>query len=451
MNLKKRLVLIIGATVVVALLVSFVAAYVLLRSVAERYVEARLRFIADQLTRNLSLPLLLEDRKLGEKLLRTALREPEIRGLEVLRQGRVWIAVGRTKGRRFLRREIRVLAPEEEALFPSSSQILGQVRIYYGGHLPEHTARDFFLIFAVMALVVALLSATVVYLAIYRAVALPLVELTQAVRRVSAGNLDLRVSGKGLPETEELAEAFNTMLQSLKAHQEKLRQVYRDLAEQRFLAEVGKFSAMVAHEIKNPLGILKGSVDLLKKKELPPEEKEKLLLFIEEEIKRLDNLIKNFLLYARPVKPNMRTVHLEVIMEIIKQKMDLYFQGKALEISAQIKRPTVDTDPDLIMHALHNLVKNAYEAGADWVRLTVVSEEDRLVFRVCDNGPGIDPGVRAKIFEPFYTTKSKGSGLGLSVVRKIVEALGGRVEVGECAEGGGAEFVIVFALEDQRR
>lgn len=450
MTLRKRLFLIVTSTILLVLAVSFGLAHYFVTSFAKKYVEKRLTFLANQITQNLALPLLLKDKKLAEKLLENALSEEEIIGVEIVTpEGKVWLRKGKSNNARPVRKKIRLLAPAEEALFLSRTAVLGEIVIYYRKNLLQSAVRKFFLLFTFTAIAIATFAGTMVYMAIYRTIAKPLVELNQAVKEVSAGKLDLTISGEGLPETEELARAFNEMLASLKRHQAELHKAYKRMAEQKFLAELGRFSAVVAHEIKNPLGIIKGSVDLLKKENIPREERLRLISFIEDEVLRLDNLVKNFLFYARPIKPNLKKISLKVFLERLKQKSKLHFASEIVELNI-VNNIMLETDPDLLFHALYNIVKNAFESGANRIRISAYIENNKVNIDICDNGPGISPENKERIFQPFYTTKSKGSGLGLAVVKKVMEILNGTIEVKTCKELKGTEFKISLPLQFSR-
>ena len=443
MTLKKRLFIIITSIISVALIASFILAHYLVNSFAQKYFQRKLEFLIKQTTQNLSLPILLNDKELAEKIIRQILSEPEIIGIKVLRQNeKIWIKEGKVDIGEPIIREIRLLTPEEEVLFPEKSNIIGKIEIYIDDKRFQRAIQKFFTIFAIMAMTIATLTGITVYIVIYRTIAKPLEELLIAARKVSEGNLAIEVTGKGLPETQELAIAFNEMLKSLKAHQKRLQKAYQNMAEHRFWAELGRFSTIVAHEIKNPLGIIQGSVDLLKKETLSPQERLRLISFIEDEVRRLDNLVKNFLFYARPIKPNFKRISLALFLEGLKQKIKLYFGVEDIELQLDEKDIGMETDPDLLFHALYNILKNAFEAGATKVKITVSKDKETVKFVICDNGPGIPVEKRERIFEPFYTTKTKGSGLGLSVVKRVVEILKGKVEVKSCTHLNGAEFTL---------
>lgn len=447
MTLKKRLFFIITSTIFIVLTISFILAHYFVTTFTKKYFEKNLEFLANQITQNLSLPILLNDRELANKLLKSALSESEIVGIKILNhKGKIWIKKGTTDIGEPLIKEIKLLAPEEEALFPAKTTILGKIAIYYTKKPLKSSIKKFFIIFASTAIAVAAFTGIMVYIVVYRTIAKPLEELLIAVREVSSGKLRIRVSGEGLPETEELAQAFNEMLTSLRRHRERLHEAYQRMAEQKFLAELGRFSAVVAHEIKNPLGIIKGAVDLLKKETLPIQERLRLISFIEDEVRRLDNLVKNFLFYARPIKPNLKRISLDFFLEGLKQKSKLYFTSGNIEINLTDKNIMINTDPDLLFHALYNIIKNAFEAGANKIKISAYTDKEKIKFIICDNGPGISHENRKKIFQPFYTTKSKGAGLGLSVVKRVVEILNGKVEVKTCEHLKGTEFIISLPM-----
>lgn len=202
------------------------------------------------------------------------------------------------------------------------------------------------------------------------------------------------------------------------------------LREESGLVKIGELAAVLAHEIKNPLAAVGGAIQVLGEKLTDPEDRE----IIDEIMRRLDGLTSmmgDLLLYSRPPKPRLGVVDLTELVHglVAFFKMDPSWRGADSRVEG--KAPTIIADSELVKVALQNLLINGLQAmagrGALTVRLTV--SNDAAHIDVSDSGPGISPEAEAKLFTPFFTTKSRGTGLGLATVRRIAEAHGGDIRV----------------------
>jgi two-component system sensor histidine kinase HydH len=212
----------------------------------------------------------------------------------------------------------------------------------------------------------------------------------------------------------------------------------RRAAELRHLAQLGKLSAVLAHEIRNPLGTIKGFAQLAGEK--ADTGVRALLEPVLEEVGRLERLVNDLLLYGRPVAPAVRETHWNPLAEQLEMNARQLVNGRRVKVAVEPADCRFQTDPDLLRRALLNLVRNAVEAAADSpgaaVRVAVAAHGGGAVVTVEDNGPGIPEKIRQRLFEPFHTTKASGTGLGLSITRKLAEALGGRLELRAAAPHG---------------
>jgi signal transduction histidine kinase len=284
---------------------------------------------------------------------------------------------------------------------------------------------------------------------ISRSIVLDVTRLADAVRKVGRGDLGLRTEPGNLPETRELAMAFNTMLDSLAGHREALVKANQEMARHQALAELGKFSLMIAHEVKNPLGIIKISFDFLKRDlEIPQDNA--MVEYIEDEIVRLNGLIEEFLLFARPAKPTFRPVDLNGMAKEMIDRVALQNTESDVVLETDLPQSLCEifADPDLLTRALGNIVKNAYEAndGKGVVSISARLEKGEWVLEVSDDGPGIPQENLEQVFEPFFTTKSKGTGLGLAFSKQILIAHRGTITARN-RERGGATFEARIPIE----
>lgn len=236
-------------------------------------------------------------------------------------------------------------------------------------------------------------------------------------------------------------------LTRIKALEEKMRQ-----KEQ--LAMIGELAAAIAHEIRNPLASMSGSIQVLRSELDLTEENRRLMEIILKETDRLNNLIGNFLTYARPRPLECRPTHLRELVEetvtLLKRSRRI---GETIAIGMEIDEDmAVSADPTAMRQVLWNITINAIEAmpHGGILRFTAEkadsgpsSHDDRearfVQFTISDTGEGIDPGIRKKLFFPFHTTKERGSGLGLAIVHQIIRQHGGWVDV-VSTRGEGATF-----------
>lgn len=223
------------------------------------------------------------------------------------------------------------------------------------------------------------------------------------------------------------------------------------LAAQESLAIIGQMAATVAHEVRNPLAGISGLIQNLqmRMKDLPAERAlmEKILATID----RLDGIVGDLLLYARPVAPRREETTLQAILESALGLLRENPQRGTVEIGVPLPRPSIPirADGHQLSLAFLNILLNACQAmgGRGRIRIAVERAEKgavRVVFE--DSGPGIPADVLPRIFQPFFTTKSRGTGLGLPVTKRIVESHGGRVSV-ENLPAGGARFEVTLSLD----
>lgn len=212
----------------------------------------------------------------------------------------------------------------------------------------------------------------------------------------------------------------------------------REQAELRHLAKIGEMSTVLAHEIRNPLGTIKGFAQLLG--ERLRGEHAALLDPILAQSTRLERLSKDLLLYGRKAEPVLQTIEAASIGETVRrhamqslEDAERHFESVAAELE-------VRTDPEILEQILLNLLRNAADAvqgRADaLVRFEIAAAGTEVLLRLSDNGPGLSEEAQKRLFDPFFTSKASGTGLGLSISRKLAEALGGSLRIANGAAGG---------------
>lgn len=218
----------------------------------------------------------------------------------------------------------------------------------------------------------------------------------------------------------------------------------RKLVEQLNLAErlaaLGEMVAGVSHEIKNPLGIIQSTSELLNNMPNADEKQKRLSGVITEESLRLNRIVTEFLDFARPHELNVQEFDLkEIIIKNIEfLRPDMERKGVTVDLNLDGRPFIIEADQDLIHRVIMNLIINSIQAIPESGKVIINAEEGKgeYIVKIRDTGNGISDENISKIFNPFFTTKERGSGLGLSIVRKIIEGHGGTIDI-ESSEGGG--------------
>lgn len=294
-------------------------------------------------------------------------------------------------------------------------------------------------LFCVAFLITGLLAGGAAHLVAGR-IARPLMALTAWAREFTRRESLPRPAVAGTREVRELGLAFGQMVEDL----ERSRQQVIHAAK---LAVVGEMAAIMAHEVRTPLGILHTSAQMLQREpNLSPEGRE-MTRFLLEESARLGGLISTLLECARPRPPQMR---LRNVHDIPRRAADLLAaraRKKNLRIDWHLEAadPVIPCDEELLMQVFLNLLLNAIQILPAGGRIALRSRSgaEGLELTVEDDGPGIPPERRPRVFDPFHTTRENGIGLGLTVTRQIVAAHGGRIEV-DGSEWGGARFRVIL-------
>lgn len=268
------------------------------------------------------------------------------------------------------------------------------------------------------------------------------------------GSDDVRILGLS---TSTLRDADGTPTGTIIVFQDltEVRALQSEVERQRHLAAIGNLSAAIAHEVRNPLAAISGSVELLKHS-IPSDdaESEMLMSIVIRETERLNGLISDFLEYARPHRVQRRLVD---VVDLIRSTADSVRVDRDLtgdvevRVESDIGRPLdVRVDPDRIQQVLWNLMRNACEAtrghgDSVLVRVHIDEDDPVLVVAIEDSGPGFAPEALENLFVPFFTTKDSGTGLGLATCHRLVTAHGGLLQA-ENRTSGGARLTMVLPL-----
>jgi two-component system, NtrC family, sensor kinase len=277
----------------------------------------------------------------------------------------------------------------------------------------------------------------------------PLARVTERAKAVARGDLTPREVEPTDDEIGQLAAAFEKMVAGV-ARAQALA-----LSNER-LAAIGKMAAHVTHEIRNPLSSIGLNMELLEEELAAggrPQEARQLLGSIKRELERLEHLSEEYLRVARLPSPRMEaddvSAAVKEIVAFARPEIEHASCSVALHIDGKV--PAALFDESQLRQSLLNLLRNAREAmpSGGPIDVTVEAEGMSVVISVDDRGGGIPDDIRARVFDPFFSTKGEGTGLGLAITRHIVEAHGGSVTC-EPREGGGTRFRIALPIAPSR-
>src|SRR5208337_3161072 len=284
----------------------------------------------------------------------------------------------------------------------------------------------------------------------------PLEELMETIERVRHGDLSTRVEfAKRDDDIGRLGRQFNEMVEQLNESRRKLEEFHqREMARAEHLATLGELAAGLAHEIRNPLAGIAGVVDVMGK-DLPANSPSRSVMGdVQKEIRHIQDILNDLLFYARPRPPAFRPSDLNATIEQAVMLARQQVRNKPVQIlfTPNPSLPLVEHDPALIQQVVLNLLLNSIQAISCVcnVALTTAHEQDQTIVEVFDTGKGIPAEALPKIFKPFFTTRSEGTGLGLSLANGIVQSHGGKIEVSS-ALGKGSRFRIELPVERPKK
>jgi signal transduction histidine kinase len=241
-------------------------------------------------------------------------------------------------------------------------------------------------------------------------------------------------------ENARLYEAERTAIEQLRAAQQQLVQTER-------LAALGEMSAKIAHEVNNPLGIIKNYIHLLKRMSGGKQEVDEYTEILSQEIDRIANIVGQLREFQRPVRMELEEVDVRRVLDDTLVLTERQLRSEHIKVERKWERGpyTVNGSADALRQVFLNIIINARSAMEGGGTLTVSMErrDDQIVILFCDTGPGIPPSIVPKIFEPFFTTKGdKGTGLGLSVCHGIIKSHHGSIRYKDGGPGGCFEIVL---------
>ncbi len=280
----------------------------------------------------------------------------------------------------------------------------------------------------------------------------PMVELQEKIALVGEGNLNVAVSfDRRNDEIGDLGRNFNHMLEQLRESRDEIESLHRtQMSRAEHLATLGELAAGLAHEIRNPLAGIAGVIEIIGR-DLPSTSPARAVVKdVRQEIAQINRILTDLLETARPHPPRICRSNLNITVEhaVMLARQQVLSKPIKIELQKSADLREVEHDSDQIHQVLLNLLLNAVQAteGEGTIRVEIGSQDNCAIVVVSDTGRGIAAQNLAHIFRPFYTTKGNGTGLGLSLARRIVEEHHGRIEV-KSVVGKGSTFEVVLPFE----
>jgi len=338
---------------------------------------------------------------------------------------------------------------EIKALVPIACVLLGGMLLFLLATLSWRDPERHIVLLVAGAGAVAICGALLVVLTY--TVQRPMVELQQKIAQLGGGDLSVTVSfARRNDEIGDLGRNFNKMVQQLRESRTEIERLHRtQMSRAEHLATLGEMATGLAHEIRNPLAGIAGVIEIIGRDLPATSPARSVVKDVRQEIARINHIVTDLLQTARPHPPTVRKSDLNTTVEHAVMLGRQQAQSKAVEITLHkdSSLPEVEHDSDQIHQVLLNLLLNALQAIDTNGKITVTVKPlgTTAIVEVADNGRGIPPDHLPNIFRPFYTTKGDGTGLGLSLARRIVEDHHGHIDV-TSAVGKGTTFAVILPL-----
>ena len=338
---------------------------------------------------------------------------------------------------------------EIKALVPIACVLLGGMLLFLLATLSWRDPERHIVLLVAGAGAVAICGALLVVLTY--TVQRPMVELQQKIAQLGGGDLGVSVSfSRRNDEISDLGRNFNQMVEQLRESRIEIERLHRtQMSRAEHLATLGEMATGLAHEIRNPLAGIAGVIEIIGRDLPTTSPARSVVKDVRQEIARINHIVTDLLQTARPHPPQVRKSDLNTTVEHAVMLGRQQALAKSIEIALHKdpSLPEVEHDSDQIHQLLLNLLLNALQAidSSGTITVTLKSQGTTAVVEVADNGRGIHAEDLPHIFRPFYTTKGDGTGLGLSLARRIVEDHQGRIDV-TSAIGDGTTFSVILPL-----
>ena len=339
---------------------------------------------------------------------------------------------------------------EIKALVPIACVLLGGMLLFLLATISWRDPERHLVLLVAGAGAVAICGALLVVLTYM--VQRPMVELQQKIAQLGSGDLNVSVSfAHRNDEIGDLGRNFNHMVEQLRENRNEIERLHRtQMSRAEHMATLGEMATGLAHEIRNPLAGIAGVIEIISRDLPPTSPARSVVKDVRQEIARINRIVTDLLQTARPHPPKVRKSDLNTTVEhaVMLGRQQALSKSTEITLRKDPSLPEVEHDSDQIHQVLLNLLLNALQAidTNGKIAVTVELQGKNAVIEVADNGRGIAPNHLPNIFRPFYTTKGDGTGLGLSLARRIVEDHQGRIDVTSTL-GKGTTFAVILPLQ----
>ncbi|MEW6739514.1 MAG: ATP-binding protein [Nitrospirota bacterium] len=296
----------------------------------------------------------------------------------------------------------------------------------------------------ILLTVIVMLVGSVLSCFMSRLITKPLNRLVEFTHDLAKGDFGKSIEIKSRDEVGELSETFNNLSYELDAYRKKMEESYKQMLRTEKLTALGRLSAGLAHELRNPLTSIRTLFQTFKDNPSLTRDDMEIVLSAADQ---MNNLLTKFLRFARSDEFNLSDVYINSVIKQVLNLTQFQIKNQSVKVSLNLsKLPPVKADRAMLQQALLNLVLNAVEAMPDGGTLTISSkmENGSAVVSIGDTGSGIPEEIKDKIFDPFFTTKGDGTGLGLSIVYNIINIHSG--EISFESNGKGTTFNLEIPL-----
>lgn len=309
-----------------------------------------------------------------------------------------------------------------------------------------NNATTYTIVISIIVLVVALIIGFVLANTITR----PVTHLVNTTQKLAEGDYEQRAEVESSDEIGELATSFNTMAEAIQARDKEIQEANEKLVRQEKLAILGQLAGGVGHELRNPLAAIKnGAVFLEMAIEDPDPMIQETLDIMNKEVASSEHIINSLLDFARPKEPAREQISINENMRGTISRISIP-AWITLKTQFDEQLPQISADPQQVHQVFDNIIRNAVQAmpeGGDLSVTTLPSEPNSVSIIIADTGQGMSQETVDKLFEPLFTTKAKGIGLGMAVTKSLVTAHHGTIEV-ESEPGQGTTFTIQLPIND---
>lgn len=297
------------------------------------------------------------------------------------------------------------------------------------------------------------LTAVIILLLLFRITVSPIKELTEITKEITQGNLNKVALVRTKDEVGQLADSLNIMTARLKNSYEKLKKANKQLVKTEKMVALGRMSATMAHELRNPLGVIKLAIYSLRKK-LSPIKPDLVnhLNNIDKEVDASEKIIHDLLLFAKSPKVSVKLVDINKIILASLELLGSQIQENNIVViqNLDLSMPEIKADSSLTIEVFYNIIFNAIQAMVESskkeLRISSRIKADFIEIEIADTGSGISKKNLSKLGEPFFSTKTKGIGLGLFIAYQLVEKHHGLIGA-ESEEGKGTVFIIKLPIK----